>query len=280
MYFFHYSSQTWSHRALWWMRIRFQKPCKKLIRLSGLVAEAKLKTNNLKGAAVVVSVLAFYSNDPSSNPADAYSFFCKICVWKERKYTKRGRGNKQLKNYLTVILTIWRRQIYLKIFPSFRQWRTVKAATVRSATGGRWASACLRCSTAKRHSTQNHSSRPMGRSWTTRCKNNVWNNFLGHAFFYPNSCCYGSPMIQTLTKAPSRVPPGYPTKLASDLSFNRAICSSLLNKLTRNCQLAIGRLNDFFKLATFLIITFFRNLTRYFNIISNIYHILYYVSNI
>ena len=28
----------------------------------------------------VVSVLAFYSDDPSSNPAEAYSFFCKICV--------------------------------------------------------------------------------------------------------------------------------------------------------------------------------------------------------
>ena len=40
----------------------------------------------------VVSVLAFYSDDPSSNPAEAYSFSVKICVWKERKLTKRGRG--------------------------------------------------------------------------------------------------------------------------------------------------------------------------------------------
>ena len=31
---------------------------------------------------VVVSVLAFYSNDPSSKPAEAYSFFCKICLKK------------------------------------------------------------------------------------------------------------------------------------------------------------------------------------------------------
>ena len=38
-----------------------------------------------RGGGQVVSVLAFYSNDPSSNPADAYSFFCRICVWKERK---------------------------------------------------------------------------------------------------------------------------------------------------------------------------------------------------
>ena len=28
----------------------------------------------------VVSVLAFYSDDPCSNPADAYSFFCQIFV--------------------------------------------------------------------------------------------------------------------------------------------------------------------------------------------------------
>ena len=38
------------------------------------------------GGGQVVSVLTFYlSDDPSSNPADIYSFFCKICVWKERK---------------------------------------------------------------------------------------------------------------------------------------------------------------------------------------------------
>ena len=36
------------------------------------------------GGGQVVSVLVFYSDDPSSNPAEAYSFFCKICVWKEQ----------------------------------------------------------------------------------------------------------------------------------------------------------------------------------------------------
>ena len=72
------------------MRIRFQKPCKKLIRLSGLVAEAKLKTNNLKGAAVVVSVLAFYSNDPSSNPADVYSYFVQIVIEKNENKQKEA----------------------------------------------------------------------------------------------------------------------------------------------------------------------------------------------
>ena len=38
-----------------------------------------------RGGGQVDSVLAFYSDDLSSNPADAYSFLCKICAWKERK---------------------------------------------------------------------------------------------------------------------------------------------------------------------------------------------------
>ena len=33
-----------------------------------------------RGGGQVVSMLSFYSDNPSSNPADAYSFFCKICV--------------------------------------------------------------------------------------------------------------------------------------------------------------------------------------------------------
>ena len=36
----------------------------------------------------VVSVLPFYSNDPNSNPAEAYSIFFTISVWKEQKLTK------------------------------------------------------------------------------------------------------------------------------------------------------------------------------------------------
>ena len=39
----------------------------------------------VRGGGHVVSVLAFYFNNPSSNPAEAYSFLCKICVWQERK---------------------------------------------------------------------------------------------------------------------------------------------------------------------------------------------------
>ena len=46
----------------------------------------KATTTTLRrGGGEVVSVLAFYSDDPSSNPAEANSYFCKICVWKERK---------------------------------------------------------------------------------------------------------------------------------------------------------------------------------------------------
>ena len=32
------------------------------------------------GGGQVVSVLAFYSNNPCLNPAEAYSFLCIICV--------------------------------------------------------------------------------------------------------------------------------------------------------------------------------------------------------
>ena len=32
------------------------------------------------GGGQVVSMLAFYSDDPSLNPAEAYSFLCKNCV--------------------------------------------------------------------------------------------------------------------------------------------------------------------------------------------------------
>ena len=46
-----------------------------------------------RGGGQVVSVLALYSNDPSSNPAEAYSFYSKICVWKnENKQKEAGVG--------------------------------------------------------------------------------------------------------------------------------------------------------------------------------------------
>ena len=46
-----------------------------------------------RGGGQVVSVLAFYPDGPSSNPAHIYSFFCTICVRKRTKINKkRGRG--------------------------------------------------------------------------------------------------------------------------------------------------------------------------------------------
>ena len=45
------------------------------------------------GGGLMVTVLTFYSDDPSSRPADAYNFFCKICVWKnENKQKEAGVG--------------------------------------------------------------------------------------------------------------------------------------------------------------------------------------------
>ena len=42
-----------------------------------------------RGGGQVVSVFAFYSDDPSLSPAEAYSFFCNnLCL----KRTKIGRG--------------------------------------------------------------------------------------------------------------------------------------------------------------------------------------------
>ena len=38
-----------------------------------------------RGGGQVVSVHAFYSDDSSSNPAEAYSYFGKNCIWKEQK---------------------------------------------------------------------------------------------------------------------------------------------------------------------------------------------------
>ena len=37
------------------------------------------------GGGLVVSMLAFYSDDLSSNPAEAYSYFCNKVVRKDRK---------------------------------------------------------------------------------------------------------------------------------------------------------------------------------------------------
>ena len=53
----------------------------------------------------MVSVLAFYSDDPSSIPAEVYNFFCKIVVEKnENKQKEAGVGPfffKKKNNFLT-----------------------------------------------------------------------------------------------------------------------------------------------------------------------------------
>ena len=38
-----------------------------------------------RGGGQVVCMRDFNSDDPSSNPAETYNFFCKICVSKEEK---------------------------------------------------------------------------------------------------------------------------------------------------------------------------------------------------
>ena len=50
----------------------------------------------------MVSVLAFYSDDPSSIPAEVYNFFCKIVVEKnENKQKEAGVGPIFKKVYCT-----------------------------------------------------------------------------------------------------------------------------------------------------------------------------------
>ena len=50
------------------------------------------ETETCRGGGLVVSVLAFDSDDPRSFPGKAYSFFCKILYVKNENKPKRGRG--------------------------------------------------------------------------------------------------------------------------------------------------------------------------------------------
>ena len=43
-----------------------------------------------RGGDLVVSVLAFYSNKPSSNPAEAYSLLCKMLFEKNENKQKEA----------------------------------------------------------------------------------------------------------------------------------------------------------------------------------------------
>ena len=45
-----------------------------------------------RGGGQVISVLAFYSNDPSSNPAEAYNFSIKFVFEKNKKTKEAGVG--------------------------------------------------------------------------------------------------------------------------------------------------------------------------------------------
>ena len=53
-----------------------------------------------RGGGLVVSVLAFYSDDPSSIPAEVYNFFCKIVVEKNENKQKEAGVGPFLKNKL------------------------------------------------------------------------------------------------------------------------------------------------------------------------------------
>ena len=55
-----------------------------------------------RGGGQVVSVLAFYSDDPSSNPAEVYNFSVKIIIEKNENKQKRGRVGPFLKKQITV----------------------------------------------------------------------------------------------------------------------------------------------------------------------------------
>ena len=48
-------------------------------------------TNGRRGGGQVVSVLAFYSDDPSSNPAEVYNFSVKLLL-KRMKINKKEAG--------------------------------------------------------------------------------------------------------------------------------------------------------------------------------------------
>ena len=64
------------------------KACRAYLRMGG---KNTIASSVSHGCGQVVSVLAFFCDDPSSNPADAYSFFCKSC-FKRPKINKKEAG--------------------------------------------------------------------------------------------------------------------------------------------------------------------------------------------
>ena len=68
-----------------------------------LIVATKIWENMGRGGGQVVSVLAFYSDDPSSNPAEVYNFSVKLLL-KSTKINKKRPGLAHLKkmnNHLT-----------------------------------------------------------------------------------------------------------------------------------------------------------------------------------
>ena len=57
-----------------------------------------------RGGGLVVSVLAFYSDDPSSIPAEVYNFFCKNIVEKNENKQKEAGVGPLLKKKCSLIL--------------------------------------------------------------------------------------------------------------------------------------------------------------------------------
>ena len=80
----------WSHDFLLVTLVLWHISINRLLKLGKILSKQHCKQG--WGGGQVVSMLAIYSDNPSSNPTDAYSFFCKIYVWKDRKQTKRVCG--------------------------------------------------------------------------------------------------------------------------------------------------------------------------------------------
>ena len=72
--------QKWN-RYLYSRQTRVRIPVTEKFFLSKMKRD-RTRQNKGCGGGLVVSVLAFYSDDPSSIPAEIYNFFCKIVVEK------------------------------------------------------------------------------------------------------------------------------------------------------------------------------------------------------
>ena len=85
------NDKNWS--SIQWARFSLNGPNGLMLQMpNGLMLQIDVQSVDTsksfiqgRGGGQVVTVLAFYSNDPSSNPAEAYSFSVKFCFWKEQK---------------------------------------------------------------------------------------------------------------------------------------------------------------------------------------------------